>query len=169
MIMNLVAQNNINLLSCSFIVQKFKMYFTRLNSRCWQGHVPFQRFQGEICFLALSMHNPCLKVSSSTFKASNSKLGSYHIASLQPPLLLPFSTFKDPYEYIQLPILRLTDFRKLNSICNCNSLLPYDINYSKVPRIRMQTLLGDHSPAYHTLFPLSLKLAMIWLGKSPAT
>lgn len=47
-----VAYNNIHLLSHNFKAQKSDMGLMRPKSRCWQGFVPFWRFQKAICSLA---------------------------------------------------------------------------------------------------------------------
>ena len=55
------------------------MYLTRLKLRCGHSYIPVWKLQGEIWFCALTTHIPCLQVSSSIFKASNEKLGSWRV------------------------------------------------------------------------------------------
>lgn len=54
MTINLVTENNINLLSYSFVSQKYDLGFVRIKSRFWQGHFLFEGSRGRIHFLAFS-------------------------------------------------------------------------------------------------------------------
>lgn len=83
------------------------MDLSRLKSRCQQGYVPSRNSKGEICFWkpfpasrghlhSLAASQPLL------YPASNVRPGPLQaVVSLPLSLLPPFSTYKDPRNYIE--------------------------------------------------------------------